>query len=238
MRWKEGLRERQGLATPYDVRSLLGNATGGGDYTAKRIMQRDSSTSCGTSWIIMRAEEFANMDPTVDQVRKQLVEARDEIDRLRALFRRLLNEAPNGLQAEASYELLAQVEAAAGPQWRVIPGISMPKGVSTELLAKRLHKLEQAHARLGDIATRIRAQGSTIADLVHLAETYIDESATLSKDSAVKGGGRRAARARTSATAADATAAPPAASGVTHQAPRRTSTQSRKPPTGRSTSST
>jgi hypothetical protein len=177
------------------------------------------------------------MDPTVDQVRKQLVEAHDEIDRLRALFRRLLNEAPNGLQAEASYELLGQVEAAAGAQWRAIPGISMPKGVSTELLAKRLHKLEQAHARLGHIATRIRAQGSTIADLVHLAETYIDESATLSKDSAVKGGGRRAARARPSTTTGDSTSAPPAA-GVTHQAPRRASTKSRKPATGRSTSST
>jgi hypothetical protein len=196
------------------------------------------STSCGTSWIIVRTEEFAKMDPTVDQVRKQLVEAHDEIDRLRALFRRLLNEAPNGLQAEASYELLGQVEAAAGAQWRVIPGISMPKGVSTELLAKRLHKLEQAHARLGHIATRIRAQGSTIADLVHLAETYIDESATLSKDSAVKGGGRRAARARPSTTTGDPTSAPPAAAGVIPKAPRRASTQSRKPATGRSTSST
>jgi hypothetical protein len=177
------------------------------------------------------------MDPTVDQVRKQLVEARDEIDRLRALLRRILNEAPNGLQAEASYELLAQVEASAGQQWKVIPGVSMPKGVSTDLLAKRLHKLEQAHAQLGDIATRIRAQGSTIANLVHLAETYIDESATLSKASARKGGGRRAARARPSTTAADPSSAPPAA-GVTHQAPRRASTQSRKPATGRSTSST
>lgn len=182
---------------------------------------------------LRESREFANMDPTVDQVRKQLVEAHDEIDRLRALLRRLLTEAPNGLQAEASYELLAQVEASAGQQWRAIPGVSMPKGASTDLLAKRLHRLEQAHAQLGDIATRIRAQGSTIANLVHLAETYIDESATLSKGSAVKGGGRRAARARTSTTAGD----PPAA-GVTHQSPRRASTQSRKPATGRSTSST
>ncbi len=152
------------------------------------------------------------MDPTVDQVRKQLVEAHDENDRLRALLRRVLNEVPNGLHAEASNELLAQVEASAGAQWRDIPGISTPKGVSTEVLTKRLHKLDQAHVRLGDIATRIRAQGSTIADLVHLAETYVEESATPSrpsrrrstaapKSSAGKRGGRRAPPASPPTTA-------------------------------------
>jgi len=155
------------------------------------------------------------MDPTLDQLRKQLVEAHDENDRLRALIRRVLNEVPNGLHAEASNELLAQVEASAGAQWRVTPGIAMPKGVSTEVLAKRLHKLDQAHVRLGDIATRIRAQGSTIADLVHLAETYVEETATSSrpsrrrspttvpKHSAGKRGGRRAPPASPPTTAGD-----------------------------------
>jgi hypothetical protein len=56
-------------------------------------------------------------------------------------------------------------------------------------------------------------RGERRADLVHLAETYIDQSATLSKDSAVKGGGRRAARVRPSTTTGDPTPAPPAAAG-------------------------
>ena len=51
------------------------------------------------------------MDPTVDQLRRQLVEAHDEIARLRGLLRRALKEAPNGLHVEASNELVEQMEA-------------------------------------------------------------------------------------------------------------------------------
>jgi hypothetical protein len=190
------------------------------------------------------------MDPTVDQLRRQLVEAHDEIVRLRALLRRALKEAPNGLYSEASNELVAQIEAAAGPPWRVSPGISLPKGAQTKSLAKRLDKLGQVHGRLGDIATRIRAQESSIAELLQLAQTDIDESGPPSRSSrsrstkaapkrgAVKGGARRAPAARSSATAGDATSATPGAAGVTRRASRRSSTQSRKPTDGRSTSST
>ena len=170
------------------------------------------------------------MDPTLDQLRKQLVEAHDENDRLRALLRRVLNEMPISLHSEASHELVAQIEASAGAQWRAVPGTAMPKGVSTEVLAKRLHKLDQANVRLGDIATRIRAQGSTIADLLHLAETYVEQSATPSKDTAAKGGGRRSARARPAPAVGDPNPTPPAAAGVTQQRRRRGSTQPRKPP--------
>jgi uncharacterized coiled-coil protein SlyX len=190
------------------------------------------------------------MDPTVDQLGRQLVEAHDEIDRLRALLRRALNEAPNGLYAEASNELLGQIEAAIGPEWRVNSVISLPRGASTQSLAKRLDKLEQVHGRLGDIATRIRAQGSTIAELVQLAQTYMDESATPSgssdsrstktppKRGAVKGGGRSAPAPGPSATASDARSTTPAAAAVTRGASRRPSTRARKPADGRSTSST
>jgi hypothetical protein len=188
------------------------------------------------------------MDPTVDQLRRQLVQAHDEIDRLRALLSRALKEAPNGLYLEASNELVAQIEAAVGTPWRVSPGISLPKGARAQSLAKRLDKLGQVHERLGDMATRIRAQESAIAEVLHVAQTYIDESAPPSRSrrsrstnagpklSAVKGGGRRTPRPST--TAGDATSAPPAPAGVTRPAPRRPSTPARKPTDGRSTSST
>lgn len=176
------------------------------------------------------------MDPTVDQLRRQLVEAHDEIARLRGLLSRALKEAPNGLHVEASNELVAQIEAAAGPPWRVSPGPSLPKGARAQSLAKRMDKLGQVHGRLGDIATRIRTQESAIAELLVLAQTYIDESAPPARSSrsrstdadpqlsAVKGGGRRTPRPM-----ADDTTAPPAPAGVTRRTPRRPSTRSRKP---------
>lgn len=186
------------------------------------------------------------MDPTVDQLRRQLVEARDEIARLRGLLSRALKEAPNGLNVEASNELVAQIEAAAGPPWRVSAGASLPKGARAQSLAKRMDKLGQAHGRLGDIATRIRTQEGAIAELLHLAQTYIDESDPPARSSrsrstnaapklsAVKGGGRRTPRPST--TTDDATSAAPASAGITRSAPRRPSTRSRKPTDGRSTS--
>jgi hypothetical protein len=186
------------------------------------------------------------MGPTVDQLGRQLVEAHDEIARLRRLLSRALKEAPNGLYSEASNELVAEIEAAAGPPWRVSPGISLPKGVPTQSLSKRLDKLGQVHERLGEIATRIRAQESAIAELLQSAQTYIDESVPPLRSSrsrstnagpklsAVKGGGRRTPRPP--ATAGDATSAPPPPAGVTRRAPRPSSTRSRKPTDGRSTS--
>lgn len=189
---------------------------------------------------------FTDMDPTVDQLRRQLVEAHDDNARLRGLLSRALKEAPNGLHLEASNELVVQIEAAAGPPWRVNPGASLPKGAQAQSLAKRMDKLGQVHGRLGDLATRIRTQESAIAELLHLAQTYIDESVPPARSSrsrsakaapkrgAVKGGGRRTPRPST--TAGDATSAPPAPAGVTRRAPPRPSTRSRKPTRGRSTS--
>jgi hypothetical protein len=141
---------------------------------------------------------------------------------------------------------VVQIEAAAGPPWRVNPGASLPKGAQAQSLAKRMDKLGQVHGRLGDLATRIRTQESAIAELLHLAQTYIDESVPPARSSrsrsakaapkrgAVKGGGRRTPRPST--TAGDATSAPPAPAGVTRRAPPRPSTRSRKPTRGRSTS--
>lgn len=54
----------------------------------------------------------------------------------------------------------------------------MPKSEPTESLLKRLQKIEAAHGRLGELATRIRAQADTIADLVRLGQTFIHDSAT------------------------------------------------------------
>lgn len=222
------------------------------------LQQADGYLDVSGSWVIQHVSDdhlmrqgFTNMDrPTVDELGRQLVEAHDEIDRLRALLRRALNEAPNGLYAEASNELLGQIEAAIGPQWRVERVISLPRGASTQSLAKRLDKLEQVHGRLADIATRIRAQGSTIAELVQVAQAYMDESATPSRSSGsrstkttpkrgtVKGGGRSAPAAGSSATAGDAASTTPAAPAVTRRASRRPSTRAGKPADGGSTSST
>jgi hypothetical protein len=57
-------------------------------------------------------------------------------------------------------------------------GLLMPKSEPTESLLKRLQKIEAAHGRLGELATRIRAQADTIADLVRLGQTFIHDSAT------------------------------------------------------------
>jgi hypothetical protein len=62
------------------------------------------------------------MDPSVDQLRRQLVQAHDEIDRMRALLRRVITEAADCLDSEASTELLGEIDAAVGPEWRVGPG--------------------------------------------------------------------------------------------------------------------
>ncbi len=233
---------RRGQEFAWGEPITLRQANGYVDVSGSQVIQHVSDDH-------LKRRGFTNMDPTVDQLGRQLVEAHDEIDRLRALLRRALNEAPNGLYSEASNELLGQIEAAVGPQWRVSPIVSLPRGAPTQALAKRLDKLEQVHGRLGDIATRIRAQGNTIAELVHLAQTYTDESVTPSrstgslstkaapKKGAVKGGGRRSVAARSSATAGGTTSASPAAAGVTRRASRHPSTQPPKHTDGRSTSS-
>ena len=87
----------------------------------------------------------------------------------------------------------------------------MPKAEPTESLLKRLQKIEQAHGRLGEIATRIRAQADTIADLVRLGQTFINETAaSAAKRSTAK---RSTAKRRTAkrSTAKPATAKPPTA---------------------------
>jgi hypothetical protein len=98
----------------------------------------------------------------------------------------------------------------------------MPKGEPTQALLKRLQKIEQAYGRLGEIATRIRAQADTIADLVKLAQAFVNERVTPSKASRtrsakaapkrspVKRGGRKAAPVRRPTAAKRATSAAPA----------------------------
>lgn len=53
----------------------------------------------------------------------------------------------------------------------------MPKGDSADRLLKRLQKIERAQARLGDITTRIRAQSETLAELLKVAQGFVDEKA-------------------------------------------------------------
>jgi hypothetical protein len=48
----------------------------------------------------------------------------------------------------------------------------MAKREPADALQNRLQKIEQAHKRLGTIATRIRAQADVIADLVSLARAF------------------------------------------------------------------
>jgi hypothetical protein len=52
----------------------------------------------------------------------------------------------------------------------------MAKSEPAQALLKRLQKIEQAHGRLAEAAARIRATADTIADLVKLAQTFIEES--------------------------------------------------------------
>ena len=54
----------------------------------------------------------------------------------------------------------------------------MPKSEPTQSLLKRLQKIEAAHGRLGELATRIHAQADTMADLVRLGQTFLNESVT------------------------------------------------------------
>lgn len=56
----------------------------------------------------------------------------------------------------------------------------MPKSDSAQALLRRLQKLEQAQARLGEIAARIRAQADTIPDLIKLAHAFVREGPSAS----------------------------------------------------------
>jgi hypothetical protein len=57
-------------------------------------------------------------------------------------------------------------------------GFLMPKSEPTQSFLKRLQKIEAAHGRLGELATRIHAQADTIADLVRLGQTFLNDSVT------------------------------------------------------------
>ncbi len=51
----------------------------------------------------------------------------------------------------------------------------MPKSESAETLLKRLQKIERAQGRLGDITTRIRVQAETLAELLKVAQAFVNE---------------------------------------------------------------
>lgn len=75
----------------------------------------------------------------------------------------------------------------------------MAKSEPAQALLKRLQKIEQAHGRLAEAAARIRATADTIADLVKLAQTFIEESTTSSsapKRAPVKRAARKTAAKR------------------------------------------
>jgi hypothetical protein len=54
----------------------------------------------------------------------------------------------------------------------------MAKREPADALQKRLQKIEQAHTRLGAIATRIRAQADIVADLVSLTRAFRADAAS------------------------------------------------------------
>lgn len=89
----------------------------------------------------------------------------------------------------------------------------MPKSEPTQSLLKRLQKIEAAHGRLGEIATRIRAQADTVADLVRLGQTFLNDSAA----SASKRGSAKPTTAKR-ATAKRSTAKPSTAKRSTVKA--------------------
>jgi hypothetical protein len=105
----------------------------------------------------------------------------------------------------------------------------MPKTVSAETLLKRLQKIERAQARLGGITTRIRAQAETLAALLEVAQTFVDEgqpakraaaprSTAPARRTAAKGAAAKRTTAR--ATAKTRAAAAPSAP-ATRRAPRK-----------------
>jgi hypothetical protein len=59
----------------------------------------------------------AEVDHTLDDLRRQLVRSQDEVASLRRLLHRLVIGAASCLESEASPELLAEVEAAVGAPW-------------------------------------------------------------------------------------------------------------------------
>jgi hypothetical protein len=86
----------------------------------------------------------------------------------------------------------------------------MAKSEPAQALLKRLQKIEQAHGRLAEAAARIRATADTIADLVKLAQTFIEESsasATAPKRAPAKRAQRKAAAKRAPVKRAPRTAA-------------------------------
>jgi hypothetical protein len=51
----------------------------------------------------------------------------------------------------------------------------MPKAESAATLLKRLQKIERAQGRLGEITTRIRVQAETLAELLKVAQAFVNE---------------------------------------------------------------
>ncbi len=105
----------------------------------------------------------------------------------------------------------------------------MPKSDSAQALLRRLQKLEQAQARLGEIATRIRAQAGSITDLVKLAQTFVREGtpASLARRARPAKATRRRTRAKR-AGAKRAGAKSPAKSPAKRAASAATAKRARK----------
>ena len=120
----------------------------------------------------------------------------------------------------------------------------MPKNEPAQALLKRLQKIEQAHGKLAEMSARIRATADTVADLVKLAQTFIEESTA--HPAPAPSGTRKAAAKRAPAKRVPAKRAPrkaatgrppgrPKAATKRASAPASTPARARKPATrGRS----
>lgn len=104
----------------------------------------------------------------------------------------------------------------------------MPKTVSADTLLKRLQKIESAQARLGAITTRIRAQTETLAELLEVAQTFVNQrpaaqraAASRSTAPARRTTAKSAARKRAAAPAAAKTRAAAAPAAAARRAPRK-----------------
>jgi hypothetical protein len=100
----------------------------------------------------------------------------------------------------------------------------MPKTEPTQSLLKRLQKIEAAHGQLGELASRIRAQADTIADLVRLGQTFIRDSATspAKRGTAKRGTAKRGTAKRGTATRSTAKPSTAKRASATRPAVKRT----------------